>query len=54
MLFGGTLRDNLDPNGEKSDADLWEALEQAHLKDFVNELVEKLEYDVGESGDNLR
>ena len=54
MLFGGSIRDNLDPNGHVQDKDLWEALEQAHMKEFVSGLVEKLEHDVGEGGDNLR
>lgn len=33
--FIGTIRFNLDPFGEHNDADLWEALERAHLKDFI-------------------
>lgn len=37
-LFAGTIRDNLDPFQELSDADLWEALERAHLKDFIRGL----------------
>ncbi|GMY38048.1 ABC transporter C family member 12-like [Fagus crenata] len=35
VLFSGTLRFNLDPFGEHSDADLWEALERAYLKDVI-------------------
>uniref|UniRef100_A0A2N9IKB1 ABC-type xenobiotic transporter n=1 Tax=Fagus sylvatica TaxID=28930 RepID=A0A2N9IKB1_FAGSY len=31
----GTVRFNLDPFGEHSDADLWEALERAYLKDVI-------------------
>ena len=50
----GTIQDNLDPDGQKPDKSLWEVLEQAHLKDFVSELSEKLDYDVGEGGDTLR
>ena len=53
-MFSGTIRDNLDQDGQKPDKSLWEALEQAHLKDFVSELNEKLDYDVGEGGDTLR
>lgn len=29
------MRFNLDPFGEHSDADLWEALERAHLKEVI-------------------
>nr|GMD06436.1 ABC transporter C family member 12-like isoform X1 [Ipomoea batatas] len=35
VLFSGTLRFNLDPFNEHNDADLWEALERAHLKEVV-------------------
>ena len=31
----GTVRFNLDPFNEHNDADLWEALERAHLKDAI-------------------
>ncbi|KAH7544598.1 hypothetical protein FEM48_Zijuj01G0002700 [Ziziphus jujuba var. spinosa] len=35
VLFSGTVRFNLDPFSEHSEADLWEALERAHLKDVI-------------------
>ena len=35
LFFLGTVRFNLDPFGEHSDADLWEALERAYLKDVI-------------------
>lgn len=36
FLFSlGTVRFNLDPFNEHNDADLWEALERAHLKDVI-------------------
>ncbi|XVE94233.1 hypothetical protein REPUB_Repub01dG0264000 [Reevesia pubescens] len=35
VLFSGTVRLNLDPFNEHNDADLWEALERAHLKDVI-------------------
>ncbi|XP_024437183.2 ABC transporter C family member 12 isoform X5 [Populus trichocarpa] len=35
VLFSGTVRFNLDPFSEHNDADLWKALERAHLKDAV-------------------
>ena len=35
FLFIGSVRFNLDPFSEHNDADLWEALERAHLKDVL-------------------
>ncbi|KAG0059782.1 CD9 antigen, partial [Podila epicladia] len=52
-LFAGTVRDNLDPNGEASDADLWEALERAHLRDHVSSLAGGLSYEVAQNGENF-
>jgi ABC-type transport system involved in cytochrome bd biosynthesis fused ATPase/permease subunit len=34
-VYPGSIRFNLDPFGEHNDADLWEALERAHLKDVI-------------------
>lgn len=31
----GSVRFNLDPFSEHNDADLWESLERAHLKDVI-------------------
>ncbi|CAN7993271.1 unnamed protein product [Ixodes pacificus] len=53
ILFSGTLRTNLDPFGEKSDTELWSALELSHLKTFVSGLDKGLEYLVAEGGENL-
>ncbi|KAF8763126.1 Multidrug resistance-associated protein 1 like [Argiope bruennichi] len=53
VLFSGTLRMNLDPFNWYSDAQLWEALEHAHLKNFVSTLEEGLEHEVVEGGENL-
>lgn len=36
FLFSGTLRSNLDPNGDKSDAELLSALHRVHLADEVD------------------
>ncbi|KAG0298621.1 CD9 antigen [Linnemannia gamsii] len=38
ILFVGTVRDNLDRFEEIQDADLWEALERAHLKEHIASL----------------
>ena len=54
MIFSGTLRFNLDPFEVHSDADIWEALEHAHLKSFVADTTAGLEYECGENGEALR
>jgi len=33
--LSGSVRFNLDPFNEHNDADLWESLERAHLKDVI-------------------
>ncbi|KAH8381999.1 hypothetical protein KR009_001320 [Drosophila setifemur] len=38
VLFSGSLRFNLDPFEEKTDEELWQALEAVHLKEFVSNL----------------
>jgi ABC-type multidrug transport system fused ATPase/permease subunit len=53
-LFCGTLRLNLDPFEEYSDAQLWNALEKAHLSEYVRSLIEGLEYEIADGGSNLR
>ncbi|XP_059174330.1 multidrug resistance-associated protein 1-like [Physella acuta] len=53
VLFAGSLRMNLDPFNENSDAEIWKALEHSHLKCFVEELPSKLEHNVGEGGHSL-
>ncbi|XP_069110729.1 ATP-binding cassette sub-family C member 3-like [Argopecten irradians] len=53
VLFSGSLRMNLDPLNTYIDNDLWDSLEHAHLKSFVQSLPTGLEYDCGEGGQNL-
>lgn len=38
ILFSGTLRFNLDPEGKKPDLDIWSALELCQIKDAVKEM----------------
>ena len=45
---------NLDPFDSYSDAMIWQALEHAHLKTFVEEVPGGLSYECGEGGQNLR
>ncbi|KAF9415902.1 hypothetical protein BGZ76_004727, partial [Entomortierella beljakovae] len=52
-LFGGSIRDNLDPFHESSDKELWEALERAHLKSYVSSLPGGLSHEVSQNGDNF-
>ncbi|XP_060696408.1 multidrug resistance-associated protein 1 isoform X2 [Hemiscyllium ocellatum] len=53
VLFAGSLRMNLDPFDQYSDADLWTALELAHLKTFVSGLPDTLSHECSEGGENL-
>ncbi|WVR05627.1 hypothetical protein IAU60_002649 [Kwoniella sp. DSM 27419] len=54
QLFEGTLRNNIDPTNAASDADIWQALGQAHLKDHVNGAMGgSLDAEVTEGGGNL-
>ena len=53
VLFSGSLRMNLDPFSSHSDQEVWAALEQAHLKQFVTELEAGLDHEVQEGGENL-
>ncbi|KAF9048225.1 multidrug resistance-associated ABC transporter [Hymenopellis radicata] len=52
-LFEGTLRENIDPVGEHPDADIWVALGQAHLREYVETLPEGLDAPVREGGSSL-
>ncbi|XP_074269620.1 ABC transporter C family member 12-like isoform X1 [Silene latifolia] len=53
VLFSGTVRFNLDPFSEHNDAELWESLERAHLKDTIGRSYLGLETEVTEGGENF-
>ena len=53
VIFSGTLRYNLDPFDEKTDADVWSALEDVCLKDFFSGLEAGLSFQMEEGGSNL-
>ncbi|XP_019905023.2 multidrug resistance-associated protein 1 [Esox lucius] len=53
VLFSGSLRMNLDPFDAYTDEEIWTSLELAHLKNFVSNLPDKLNYECSEGGENL-
>ncbi|NXX86603.1 MRP7 protein, partial [Urocolius indicus] len=52
FLFSGSIRENLDPQGKRTDAELQEVLEQCHLRDAVTQLG-GLDGELGEKGKSL-
>ena len=54
VIFSGSLRLNLDPFSQHSDHEIQEALNHAHLQEFVRGLPAGLEYECGENGEALR
>ena len=53
VLFGGTLRRNMDPFSQYTAEELWTALEEVQLKIRVQDLPGQLNYQLKESGSNL-
>ncbi|XP_066983087.1 ATP-binding cassette sub-family C member 3-like [Macrobrachium rosenbergii] len=53
VLFSGPLRINLDPFSAHSDEEVWQALENAHLKDYVKSQTHALHTAIDEGGANL-
>jgi len=53
VLFGGSLKKNLDPMEQFQDADLWRALEDVQLKDLAESLQGQLNYELLEHGSNF-
>ncbi|NXU18762.1 MRP7 protein, partial [Pardalotus punctatus] len=52
FLFSGSVRENLDPQGKQTDAELHEVLEQCHLRDAVTQMG-GLDSELGERGRRL-
>uniref|UniRef100_A0A182KF65 ABC transporter domain-containing protein n=1 Tax=Anopheles christyi TaxID=43041 RepID=A0A182KF65_9DIPT len=48
MLFGGSVRENLDPRGHFSDLELWNCLELAQLKNVVKTLPDGLDTQISD------
>ncbi|KAJ0980468.1 hypothetical protein J5N97_008723 [Dioscorea zingiberensis] len=53
VLFSGTVRFNLDPFGDHSDADIWETLRRVCLKDVIQKNELGLDTKVLEAGENF-
>ncbi|XP_039674707.1 multidrug resistance-associated protein 4-like isoform X3 [Perca fluviatilis] len=53
VLFTGTMRKNLDPFRQHTDEDLWNALQEVQMKAVVEDLPNKLETMLTESGSNF-
>ncbi|GFQ66173.1 hypothetical protein TNCT_86261 [Trichonephila clavata] len=53
VLFTGPIRRNLDPFSEHKDDELWQALEEAYLKESIEEMPGGLDSEVSEGGSNF-
>jgi len=53
VLFGGSLRKNLDPFDEYTDEQIWNALEEVRMKNTVQMFRNKLLAEITEAGGNL-
>ncbi|XP_046853156.1 ATP-binding cassette sub-family C member 4-like isoform X2 [Xenia sp. Carnegie-2017] len=53
ILFAGSIRRNLDPFANHSDIEIWHALEEVQMKEVVENLPERLDSFLSESGNNL-
>ncbi|CAH7687177.1 hypothetical protein PPACK8108_LOCUS21917, partial [Phakopsora pachyrhizi] len=53
QCFEGSLRENLDPEGNRTDDELWRVLEQSRLKSHIQGLEGGLDAKIEEGGGNL-
>eukprot|EP01104_Vermistella_antarctica_P019277 TRINITY_DN747_c0_g1_i1.p1 TRINITY_DN747_c0_g1~~TRINITY_DN747_c0_g1_i1.p1 ORF type:complete len:1499 (-),score=358.84 TRINITY_DN747_c0_g1_i1:89-4585(-) len=53
LLFSATVRYNIDPLAECTDAELWSALERVRLKETIGSMPMGLDTEVAQSGENL-
>ncbi|OUM63265.1 hypothetical protein PIROE2DRAFT_43511 [Piromyces sp. E2] len=53
ILFSGTIRFNMDPFDEHTDQEIWDALENAGIKQTIMDLEGKLESEVCTNGENF-
>lgn len=50
ILFSGTVRRNLDPFGERTDEEIWDAIEKVQLRVKIAAFLGKLDTTISESG----
>ncbi|XP_025835581.1 probable multidrug resistance-associated protein lethal(2)03659 [Agrilus planipennis] len=50
ILFPGTLRDNVDPKGKSTDADIWDALEKVEMKSTISNFKKGIDTEIPEGG----
>uniref|UniRef100_A0A914Z986 Uncharacterized protein n=1 Tax=Panagrolaimus superbus TaxID=310955 RepID=A0A914Z986_9BILA len=53
VIFAGTLRFNLDPDGIRTDEEIWKALEDVGMKESVSTFNEQLEFKLESNGSNI-
>ncbi|CAF4379241.1 unnamed protein product, partial [Adineta steineri] len=53
IIFAGTIRFNVDPFGNYSDAEIWTALQLVHMKERINLMKNGLSYLLAEGGQNM-
>ena len=53
VLWSGSVRYNLDPTEEATSDAIWYALEQSHLKEFIQQQEGTIDAEVKEGGDNF-
>ncbi|KAJ1952587.1 hypothetical protein EC988_003472, partial [Linderina pennispora] len=53
VMFSGTVRENLDPFGSYSDGEIWRALDNSHMGEFIRSKNERLEFVVTQGGENF-
>jgi ABC-type multidrug transport system fused ATPase/permease subunit len=53
ILFDGTLRFNLDPKGELTEYEMWEALRRVELEEFIIDHLGSLDVKIHQNGTNL-
>ncbi len=52
MMFSGTLRENLDFDGQYADVDIWKAIESCHCSQFISDKCD-LDENIESSGTSL-
>ncbi len=53
VLFSGTIRSNMDPFGQYTDEDIWNAIEGCGMRRTIEEMPDLLDAPVAEYGENL-